>query len=82
MPRMITPERAAFLVVREVYVWFGHTEEASPYTNKKNDARIMDTAANRECWLSGSPFVRERLVERKITECSRQWLFSAEESPV
>lgn len=27
------PTRAAFLLLREVYVWFGHPEEAIPYTH-------------------------------------------------
>lgn len=39
------PERTAFLVLREVYVWFGHTEEDVPYTKKEGDERMIDTTA-------------------------------------
>jgi hypothetical protein len=37
--------RTAFLLLREVYVWFGHTDEDVPYTKGIGDDRMVDTAA-------------------------------------
>lgn len=39
------PGRASFLLLREVYVWFGHAEEDIPYTSGTGDDRVIDTAA-------------------------------------
>ena len=36
------PDQAAFLLVREVSVWFGHSEEAVPYTKNAGDVRVID----------------------------------------
>lgn len=38
------PARAAFLLVRELYVWYGHSDESIPYTAGSNDDRMIDTA--------------------------------------
>ena len=37
------PARASFLILREVYVWFGHAEEDIPYTSGTVDDRMIDT---------------------------------------
>lgn len=39
------PARAAFLILREVYVWFGHPEEDVPYTVGTGDQKVIDTKA-------------------------------------
>jgi hypothetical protein len=36
------PARAAFLLLREVYVWFGHPEEAIPYTTGTGVDKAVD----------------------------------------
>lgn len=36
---------AAFRLLREVCVWFGHTEEEIPYTTGAGDDRRIDTSA-------------------------------------
>ncbi len=38
------PSRAAFLLLREIYAWFGHAEEAIPYTNGTGDDKAIDIA--------------------------------------
>jgi hypothetical protein len=35
----------AFLLLREVYVWFGHSDENVPYTKGTGDDRTIDTTA-------------------------------------
>ena len=40
-----SPARAAFMLLREVYVWFGHAEENIPYASGALDERVIDTAA-------------------------------------
>jgi hypothetical protein len=39
------PGRASFLLLREVYVWFGHAEEDIPYTSGAGDSRVIDAVA-------------------------------------
>jgi hypothetical protein len=39
------PARAAFLLLRELYVWFGHSDDDIPYTSGTGDDRVIDTAA-------------------------------------
>jgi hypothetical protein len=39
------PSRAAFLLLREVYVWFGHPEEEIPYTTGTGDEKVIDISA-------------------------------------
>src|SRR6266542_4038290 len=39
------PARAAFLLLREVYVWFGHPEEEIPYTTGTGDEKVVDISA-------------------------------------
>jgi hypothetical protein len=39
------PARTSFLILREVYFWFGHAEEDIPYTTGTGDDRVIDTAA-------------------------------------
>lgn len=41
-PTTYEPARAAFLLLREVYVWFGHPEEAIPYTTGIGDNKVVD----------------------------------------
>lgn len=41
-PSTYEPARAAFLLLREVYVWFGHPEEAIPYTTGTGDNKSVD----------------------------------------
>jgi len=41
-PTTYEPARAAFLLLREVYVWFGHPEEAIPYTIGTGDNKSVD----------------------------------------
>jgi hypothetical protein len=36
------PDCVAFSLIREVYVWFGHSEEAIPYTKDKGKCRAID----------------------------------------
>ena len=43
-PTSYEPARAAFLLLREVYVWFGHSEEAIPYTTGTEDDKSVDVA--------------------------------------
>ncbi len=44
-PSTYDPARTAFLLLREVYVWFGHPEESIPYTTLAGDEKVIDTAA-------------------------------------
>jgi hypothetical protein len=37
--------RAAFLMLRDIYVWFGHPEEAIPYTTGIGDEKAIDITA-------------------------------------
>jgi hypothetical protein len=39
------PARAAFLLLREVYVWFGHPEEDIPYSTYAGEEKVVDVAA-------------------------------------
>ena len=41
-PSTYDPARAAFLLLREVYVWFGHPEDAIPYTTGTGDDKVVD----------------------------------------
>ena len=41
-PSTYDPARAAFLLLREIYVWFGHPEEAIPYTTGTGDEKVVD----------------------------------------
>lgn len=43
-PTTYQPERAAFLLLREIYAWFGHPEEAIPYTTGTGDDKSVDLA--------------------------------------
>jgi hypothetical protein len=43
-PSTYDPARTAFLLLREVYVWFGHPEEAIPYTTRAGDEKVVDIA--------------------------------------
>jgi len=43
-PTNYEPARAAFLLLREVYAWFGHPEEAIPYTTATGDEKSVDVA--------------------------------------
>lgn len=36
------PDRVAFLLIRELYLWFGHSEEAIPYTRDTGNGRVID----------------------------------------
>jgi len=36
--------RAAYLLVREFYIWYGHAEESIPYTTGVGDNRVIDIA--------------------------------------
>jgi hypothetical protein len=36
--------RLAFEIIREIYFWFGHTEDAIPYTTEHDGKRVLDTA--------------------------------------
>ena len=36
------PDRVAFELVRELYVWFGQTEDVIPYTTEKYDQVVID----------------------------------------
>lgn len=47
-PTTYEPGRAAFLLLREVYAWFGHPEEAIPYTTGTGDNKSIDVAAIKE----------------------------------
>ncbi len=38
------PERVAYEIAREVYVWFGHSEEHIPYAMGSGDERRIDFA--------------------------------------
>ena len=44
-PSMYNPARAAFRLLREIYVWFGHSEEAIPYTIGAGDDKAVDISA-------------------------------------
>lgn len=46
-PSTYDPARAAFLLLREVYVWFGHPEEAIPYTTGTRDDKVVDVSGIR-----------------------------------
>lgn len=37
-------EKVAFLLIRELYLWFGHSEEAIPYTKDTADGKEIDAA--------------------------------------
>jgi hypothetical protein len=37
-----SPDRTAFLLVQELYWWFGHSEEAIPYTTDGIDGKVID----------------------------------------
>jgi hypothetical protein len=39
---IFNPGRVAFLVLREIYAWFGHPEEAIPYTSGTGDDKAID----------------------------------------
>jgi hypothetical protein len=39
------PERTAFFLLRELYAWFGHTEEDLPYTEGTGDEKRISTTA-------------------------------------
>jgi hypothetical protein len=39
------PERVAFLLLRELYAWFGHTEEDMPYTTGQGDEKRVNIDA-------------------------------------
>jgi hypothetical protein len=41
-PVSYDPDCVAFLLIREVYLWFGHSEEAIPYTKNKEKCRAID----------------------------------------
>ena len=43
-PSTYDPARVAFLLLREVYVWFGHPDEAIPYTTSTGNDRLVDIA--------------------------------------
>ena len=43
-PTTYQPGRAAFLLLREIYAWFGHPEEAIPYTTGAGDEKSVDIA--------------------------------------
>jgi len=36
-------ERCAYELAREMYVWFGHTDDAVPYTKGDGDERVIDS---------------------------------------
>jgi hypothetical protein len=36
------PDQVAFSLIRELYVWFGHSEEAIPYTKDTGVGRVID----------------------------------------
>lgn len=36
------PDRAAFSLIREAYLWFGHSDESIPYTKDTSDGVIID----------------------------------------
>jgi hypothetical protein len=36
------PDRAAFLLIREIYLWFGHLEESIPYTRDTPAGKVID----------------------------------------
>jgi hypothetical protein len=40
-----SPPRAAFLLLREVYAWFGYSEEDIPYATGIGDDRVIDAIA-------------------------------------
>jgi hypothetical protein len=40
----LNPDRVAFQMIHEVYIWFGHAEEAIPYT-KETEAGVVSDAA-------------------------------------
>jgi hypothetical protein len=37
------PDAVAFSLIRELYVWFGHSEDNIPYTRLNGDVRVIDT---------------------------------------
>jgi len=39
------PRRVAFLLLRDLYGWFGHTEEDVPYAQGEIDEKRIDTSA-------------------------------------
>lgn len=41
-PSTYDPARAAFLLLREIYVWFGHPEQAIPYITGTEDDKVVD----------------------------------------
>jgi hypothetical protein len=36
------PDRVAFSLIQELYFWFGHSEEAIPYTKESADGKMID----------------------------------------
>ena len=44
-PSTYNPARLAFRILREIYVWFGHFEEAIPYTIGVRDDKAVDISA-------------------------------------
>jgi hypothetical protein len=36
------PDQVAFLLIRELYLWFGHPDEAIPYTKNTGKDRVID----------------------------------------
>jgi hypothetical protein len=36
------PDRVAYQLIRELYIWFGHAEEAIPYIRGDGDSRAVD----------------------------------------
>jgi hypothetical protein len=40
-----SPARIALLIVREVFIWFGHSEESIPYTDGDVNAKTIDLEA-------------------------------------
>jgi hypothetical protein len=36
------PDRAAYSLVRELYLWFGHSDEAIPYTKNTSSGTVID----------------------------------------
>jgi hypothetical protein len=40
-----TPEAAAFVILRSIYVWFGFSEQEMPYVTQSGNLKSLDTAA-------------------------------------
>lgn len=38
------PDEVAFRMIREIYLWFGHAEEAIPYTTEIEGMKVIDAA--------------------------------------